>query len=274
MIITGEKDSSPQQIQPRNRLYLFRANLWRCRFAILLIIGILSGSCDRAVRTQWNIEIQAATESLDRRDFISAETSLAHALALADKIGGESGQLLESRTLPLLWWVKARNGKEVESEALLKRNIDLDRRIFGSDSRELAYPLKELGRLQETRREYGEARSLYLESLRIDQKASSPKSFSIAETLWGLGRVEIALMDTARGDSLFQKALEIYRSARLPDSRLRKALEDYSTFLQSCGRFEESVMMIAERDSVARIISERKRQNTKFGNDSINTQHP
>lgn len=228
----------------------------------VLMLGLTS--CRSTDHDKWEKQIrEGAKLMLEPRDYKDSEAHLDQAFKIARRIGGLEGEQLESLTLPALWTAKMRLEKFAEAESLLVRNIELDRRLHGPDNRDLAYPIGSLARLFLDQKRYKEAQPLFIESLRIEQLNNSPKSFSIADLQLGFGEVEAALGDSLNADSLFRQALSIYRTARHPDSRHRKALETYHKFLLNRGRLAESSYIKAEIDSVTRNIETLKRNRNR-----------
>lgn len=240
---------------------------WSCfgrSLAGFLTVGAISAllsSCDQIAYTRWRIEVAAGDKALaERRDLQDSEKHYQAALEIAVDIDGQEGDRLESLTLPRLWTVKLRQDKLHQAEELLRRNILLERRIYGNDYKQLNYSLESLGGVLVKQDRFKEARPIYYECLALEKRTRSGKSYDLAGTMVSLARVEFNLGNNAAGDSLFQIALGVYRSARLVDPQLPKALDAYAKELRKLGRGEEALPFEIERDSLNRIVIERRRR--------------
>jgi len=138
----------------------------------------------------------------------------------------------------------------VSAEALARRSLAVDRRVFGEQHEEYAETLNTLGLTVERQGRLAEAEGMFGECVRIGRAKLPANHPTTATFLVNLARVRIARGDGAATEASLREALSI-RTARMraDDWRIGQAQSLLAAALVARGHLDEaeSLMLAADR---------------------------
>ncbi len=140
-----------------------------------------------------------------------------------------------------------------DCEDLVRRQLDIRRRLLGPDHPEVAASLNVLGVVLRETGEYGEAETVLRRALDLRRRVFGPRHPDVAESLNDLGTVLWKQGDVAGAEPLIRKALAMRRDLLGPeDDKVAKSLNNLAILYYSRGDFARAAPLYREALAVHR----------------------
>lgn len=146
---------------------------------------------------------------MNQRNFTEAKSVLTELLQDAEEINAEFPIAVISGKLGSVY---LELGDVQRARQYQEKALEIKRRLFGSNSTEIAGDLMNLGSVRFKQGDLKTAKDLYERALAIGETAYGELDLNIAKTLGNLGNVQMALGNIVEGQELFQRALYIKES--------------------------------------------------------------
>ncbi|MDZ7657902.1 serine/threonine-protein kinase [Fodinibius sp.] len=108
-----------------------------------------------------------------------------------------------------LGWIDYRNGDYERADSLLRKALEINRTVHGSESRQAGTDLQYLGWIKNAQGQYDKADSLFREALSIRKSALGENHRLVAQTLQSLGRTLYNKNDYAKAEEIERQALDL-----------------------------------------------------------------
>lgn len=180
-----------------------------------------------------------------------SESLYARALALAGRKG--KGDLLRAGLLHKLGQLLADQGQSAQAEALYRHSLKETERAVGTNHKQVAMMLSNLGQFYIAQRELGRARDNLERAVAMWRALQIPENPEFATMLSNLGAVYYEQRKYAPAEALYQRALAIEEASPGLDASVARDLNNLATVYLDARRFPEAESLY--RRSLA--ISER-----------------
>ena len=170
--------------------------------ALVFVVGI--ASAQDSVRLAY---FDAGKIAMKNGKYDEAERLFRSAIKEADSAGKQDDIYAQSLSyLGRVYWYKA---KYAEAEPLIKRAIELEEKVEGTEGTNVAAMLGSLASLYHDQGKLAEAESLFKRCLKIEEKAFGPNHREVATTVHNLARLYAAQGQFVEAEALYRRSLQI-----------------------------------------------------------------
>jgi tetratricopeptide (TPR) repeat protein len=151
--------------------------------------------------------------------------------------------------------VYQRQHKYAKAEESHKRSLEIAEHVLGPVHPYLATILGNLGGLYIESHRYSEAKDQYRRSLSILETMRPVPDRTIVGTLRALSLIYLQEGEKTTAERMLERAVNIARHNRAPDSEMPSLLDAYADILKSLGKMQEALTLQAEARRVRTILA-------------------
>ena len=184
-----------------------------------------------------------------------AEKHLRATLALRRDLPGDDAMMALAGDLSNLADVANVQGNYAQQEAFMRECLDIQRRLYGGDHREIAGAEQGLAAALRTQGKLAEAEPHYRAALEMRQRLFGPEHVDVAQSLNSLALLAQNKDDFATAETLFREALDIRRKLLgVPHPIVADALNNLGNLVAMRGNLDESEVLLREALEMRRAI--------------------
>jgi tetratricopeptide (TPR) repeat protein len=134
-----------------------------------------------------------------------------------------------------------------QAEKMLRRSLELRRRLLGEDNLTVAQTMSDLSPALWNQAKLTEGESLQRRALAIRTRLSGPNDLAVAESLQDLGNILTARAKVSEAEIMFRKALEIRKKAPGPEPiAVAQSLMGVAQMVNAQGQWAEAEKLFRE----------------------------
>jgi tetratricopeptide (TPR) repeat protein len=142
-------------------------------------------------------------------------------------------------------------GDAAEAEKMLKRGVEIERKLNLASKKDLSYAIFGLGELYVRRGDYAKANPLLQEALSLSEKIRGEVNEDSAYILISIGRAKHFSGDLVGAEAAYRKSIDIFH--HLPqryEIRKAMALVNLGGLLTEKGAYDEAIPVLVESDRI------------------------